>query len=105
MNELVQNLESAIERAINDILIPKNGEQPNYNVDVLIEVIKKFVIKDGVTTSENDRYEVYYQLLGKAVAITQGWLINFAQDIKKWEDTQASIEKYITQTYSYSFSK
>lgn len=48
---------------------------------------------------DHARYDWYYTLLGKAVAIAQGWKINHALDVSSPAATLESIQSYIQKTY------
>jgi predicted methyltransferase len=48
---------------------------------------------------DHARYDWYYTLLGKAVAIAQGWKINHAAEVTSPAGTVPSIRSYIEKTY------
>jgi len=78
------------------------GEKDRYfriDLDVLTTEISDYVFKTGGESNEANRYEIYYQLLGKAVAIAQGWKHNCSETVELPSQTQASIKDYLANTY------
>ena len=100
MNEFEKNTRESIVQAVRDLF----GNKDMYHcvdLEELSEIIVEFVLLgeeiDKVT--ENNRFEFHYRLLGKAVAIAQGWKINCVEQIKVPSETAANIKQYIENTY------
>ncbi len=71
------------------------------DVDTVIEITLSIVLKNW-KEHENDRYEAFYNALGKATAICQGWKQNEALDLKSASETSVSLTNYIEKTYGTS---
>lgn len=64
--------------------------------------IVAYVFKDvdpKAASLDHARYDWYYTLLGRGIAIAQGWKINMAPDVKNPSETGASIQTYLEKTY------
>ncbi|MFT5169803.1 MAG: hypothetical protein ACI9F2_000175 [Lysobacterales bacterium] len=100
MNELLGKTTTDIKRSIKDLFQPKDTYH-TVDVDIITEIVLGFVLGDDVENNVNDdnRYECYYQLLGKAVAIVQGWKDNCVTSITLPSQTEKSLTEYIENTY------
>ena len=100
MNEYFNDIRSKVEVAIRDLLSNKDVYN-NIDLDEVVSMIQGFVILDVNINNINDgnRYESYYKILGKAVAIVQGWKINCIEDVKLPSETKESLKLYIENTY------
>jgi hypothetical protein len=63
------------------------------------KTIIAYVLPEKIEANDANRYELYYSLLGKSVAIAQGWKINCADDLVNPGETADNLRKYIEQTY------
>jgi len=92
-----------IGEAVADILrsIPSGKvDQAEARAQIVLYVFQGVDAESAVL--DHARYDWYYTLLGKAVAIAQGWKINHAGEVTSAEQTVPSIQSYITKTYGSS---
>ena len=93
-----QKLKNDIETSIRDLF----GDKDKYHlidIDTLATFILDYIFETGGESHDGNRYEIYYRLLGKAVAIAQGWKHNCSETIVLPSETQGSIKEYIANTY------
>ena len=95
MNEIKTMLSKAIEVE----LMPKDGAKKQYSIDHARNAIIDYVSQSSEPVNENNRYETYYFLLGKATIIAKGWKINRASSITNPFQTADDVTDYIKQTY------
>lgn len=67
-------------------------------VKEILSYVFRNVNPDSVL-ADHARYDWYYSLLGKTIAIAQGWKINHAPEVKSAAETPASVREYIGKTY------
>ena len=72
-----------------------------YKMDVhgAATLIAAYVFHGQSAPHESQRYEWYYMLLGKSIAIAQAWKQNFAGALNSPSETPASLIEYIDNTY------
>lgn len=80
-------------------LLTHGKTKPLFDVKIVTQEILNYIKRSITTVSPDNRYEEYYRLTGKAVTIAEAWLKNYAGTIKHYEETQASIQEYISKTY------
>ena len=54
---------------------------------------------DIIKVTQDNRYEEFYRITGKAVTIAEAWQKNYSKDVKHYEETKNSISQYIQKTY------
>ncbi len=97
--ESVEYLKARVREAVDDQLRSTAGK---VDIRSASDVILNFVFRnvDAKTlAADHNRYEWYYSLLGKSIAIAQGWKVNHAGDIKESAQTGPSVQEYIKATY------
>ena len=89
-----------IEKTIRDLFKDKD-KYHCIDIDVVAEMVASFVLsqEDVNAAMDVNGYETYYKVLGKAVAITQGWKLNCGEGIKLPSETKENLEKYMENTY------
>ena len=80
------------------------GNKDKYHridLDGAVDVITTFIFADldEDTITENNRFEIFYEFLGKAAAIAQGWKQNGAEEIALPSETEENLRSYIKRTY------
>lgn len=97
--ESLEFFQARVREAVEDQLKSSSGK---VDVRAACTVILNFVFRNldaKALAADHNRYELYYSLLGKSIAIAQGWKVNHAGEIKDAARTGASVEEYIKATY------
>jgi len=89
-----------VERAVRDLFSDKD-KFCRIDIDEVAGIITRFVIdhENFATINDANQYEACYSILGKAVAITQGWKVNCADEILLPSQTRENLLIYMTETY------
>ena len=100
MSDVSQKIKDDMRQTIKDIF----GDKDKYHtidLEVASEVIITFIFAnfDEDTITEDNRFEIYYEFLGKAAAIAQGWKQNGADKINLPSQTEQNLRSYIKGTY------
>lgn len=100
MNEFESSTRASITQAVRDLFSDKDRYHV-IDLDSLSRIILDFVLngEDLSTVTEMNRFEFHYRLLGKAVAVAQGWKINCVGEVGIPSETSRSITRYINNTY------
>ena len=99
MQQELKDTKQIIDKAISDVLYHKNNETFIYDEIAVQTEISEFIMNKAMKINEENRYEAYFALVGKAVAIAQGWKQNYAKEIKTRAGSLESIQSYIKNTY------
>ncbi len=100
MAVLNQTLKCDIKSSVKELF----GDKDKYHridIEELSTIVVNYVFDSSPAINDANRYQAYYQLLGKAIAIAQGWKQNCSETIKLPSQTQNSIENYIINTYGF----
>lgn len=92
--EVKENLSLSLNK-----LLTHGDSKPKYDVNVVVAEILKYIKNDIQIVTQDNRYEEYYRLTGKAVTIAEAWLKNYSHEVKHFEETELSINEYIAKTY------
>ncbi|MGE0268667.1 MAG: hypothetical protein AB7S78_09475 [Candidatus Omnitrophota bacterium] len=100
MNEFESSTRASITQAVKDLFSNKDRYHV-VDLESLSRIILDFALagEDLSTVTEMNRFEFHYRLLGKAVAVAQGWKINCVEEVKMPSQTAQSITQYINNTY------
>lgn len=99
-SESVEFLRTRVTEAVTDNL--KTITNARADQTAAVSEIVEYVFKDvdpKAASLDHARYDWYYSLLGKGIAIAQGWKINSAPELKNPSETKASIQLYLEKTY------
>lgn len=101
MNDFERDTRLSIVQAVKDLF----GNKDLYHmidVDALSKAVLDFVLidEDFRTVTETNRVEFHYRLLGQAVAVAQGWKLNYIEEVNVPSKTSASIKRYIKDIYN-----
>jgi len=92
--EIKENLSISLNK-----LLTHGDSKPKYDANIVVAEILKYIKNDIQIVTQDNRYEEYYRLTGKAVTIAEAWLKNYSQEVKHFENTESSINEYISKTY------
>lgn len=100
MNIFEQEFRKGIDQAVRDLFSDKD-KYHYLDIDVVANTVTDFVLtrENLAGINEANQYEAYYQVLGKAVAITQGWKLNSAAEVKLPSQTENNLKDYMQKTY------
>lgn len=93
-------MKKRIGEAVADILRsipPGKVDQAQASAEIIAYVFQG--VDPASAVLDHARYDWYYTLLGKAVAIAQGWKINHASEVTSVAGTVASVQSYLEKTY------
>lgn len=96
-----EQLKKSISIAVSDNLKDRAFDK-NIRIDAntVRNVITEYILqKYPYDPSDINRHEWFYQCLGRAVAIVQGWNQNCAHEVKDHATTEESLMAYIQKTY------
>lgn len=100
----LMDIRSRIGLAVEDYL---RAVQGSIDIRKAAEEILNYVfqgVDPAAATRDTERYSWYYELLGRSIAIAQGWKENYADEVKASTETIKNIRKYIKNTYGHDFS-
>ncbi|MBL8020334.1 MAG: hypothetical protein JNM27_11760 [Leptospirales bacterium] len=98
--ESIEFLKTRVMEAVTDNL--KTITNARVDQALAVHEIVTYIFKDvdpKAASLDHARYDWYYSLLGRGIAIAQGWKINLAPEVKNPSETVASIHTYLEKTY------
>ena len=97
MIQETKSIKNHIDMALEDIL---QDQYRNIQLKEAKRLILDYVFQYADPEPDgNRRYEWYYQLMGKAVAIAQGWKLNSLNALTDPDDTLGNLRSYVKGTY------
>lgn len=99
-SESIEFLKTRVQEAVADNL--KTIANARVDQAAAVQEIVSYVFLDvdpKAASLDHARYDWYYALLGKGIAIAQGWKINNAPELKDPSETRADIKLYLEKTY------
>ncbi|MCE9600053.1 MAG: hypothetical protein K8S54_18985 [Spirochaetia bacterium] len=99
-SESIEFLKTRVAEAVADNL--KTIANSRVDQTQAVTEILEYVFKDvdpKLASLDHARYDWYYALLGKGIAIAQGWKINSTPELKNALETKESIRLYLEKTY------
>lgn len=98
LSDFFQETQENLQISLEKILTIKDSF---FDPKVVVNEIRKFIFESEFNDYDDNRYENYYKIIGKAVVIAEAWLTNCSKEVQKYKDTEKSIQEYLYMTYKY----